>query len=85
MFQIILLICAAGVPPGECQPDQKALVVQTLGEERNELGCLRRGSLSAGADVVKPNEGEYEKIVCLRKPSETSAQDERLRTGLAAN
>jgi hypothetical protein len=65
MSQIISLICAVSVSPGDCTPDHGARVVQTIGEESNEQGCLRQGAVVTGA--IRPSEDEHEKIVCLRR------------------
>ncbi len=65
-FEILALICALGQDPRECIP-QTARVVEKIGEEHTELGCLRSGAISSGGAIVKPGDGEFEKIMCLRK------------------
>ena len=65
-FEILALICALGQQPRECIP-QTARVVEKIGEEKSELACLRSGALTSGSAIVKPKDGEYEKIMCLRK------------------
>jgi len=74
MFQIFVLICALGVEPRDCMPGTGARVVEKIGEENSELGCLRQGALSSGGAISKPKDGEFEKILCVRRGSRTLAQ-----------
>lgn len=67
-FEILALVCALGQDPRECMPPT-ARVVEKIGEEHSELACLRQGALSAGGATVKPGEGEYLKLMCVRRPS----------------
>ncbi len=66
-FEIIALICALGVDPSACTPGAGARVVEKIGEEHSELGCLRHGLLVSGGSISKPKDGEFEKIICVRK------------------
>lgn len=66
-FEIIALICALGVEPKDCMPGAGARVVEKIGEEHSELACMRQGLLSSGGSISKPKDGEFEKIICMRK------------------
>jgi len=70
-FEIIALICAIGIEPAECMPGAGARVVEKIGEESSELGCMRQGELSSGGSIAKPRADEFEKILCLRKGKPT--------------
>lgn len=66
-FEILVLICGLGVEPHDCMPGAGARVVEKIGEEHSELACMRQGALSAGGHVTHPGEGEYAKLMCVRK------------------
>jgi len=66
-FEIIVLICGMGVAPRDCMPGAGARVIEKIGEERSELACMRQGALSSGGAIAKPKDGEFEKIMCVRK------------------
>jgi hypothetical protein len=66
-FEILVLICGLGVEPRDCMPGAGARVVEKIGEEHSELACIRQGALSSGGAISKPKEGEFEKIMCVRK------------------
>jgi len=66
-FEILVLICSLGVEPRDCMPGAGARVVEKIGEEQSELACMRQGALSSGGAISKPKEGEFEKIMCVRK------------------
>lgn len=66
-FEIIALICAIGVEPQACQLSAGARVVEKIGEGQSEMECLRQGVLSSGGAISKPRDGEFEKIICVRK------------------
>ncbi len=72
-FEIVALVCALSVSPQDCTFEKGARIVEKIGEERSELGCLRQGALSAGGAVSKPRDDEYLKIVCRRRGVHTLA------------
>jgi hypothetical protein len=65
-FDVLLLVCILGQDPSECVP-QTARAVEKIGEGTSELDCMRWGALSSGGSVVKPQQGEYAKIECVRR------------------
>ena len=68
MFRIIAMVCLAGQDPAECQPPT-AQDVMVLGEEPNEMACLRQSQMSAGGVETLRRLGPHEwlKIACERK------------------
>jgi hypothetical protein len=71
VFDIIVLICALGMEPQECQPPTAADQV-FLSSVPNEIRCGMDGEerLAQAASLVKP--GYFVKITCVRR------EDERL-------
>jgi hypothetical protein len=71
MFDIIVLICAIGMEPQECQRPT-AIDQVFLGSVQNEICCGMDGEehLGQAASLVKP--GYFVKITCVRR------EDERL-------
>lgn len=66
-FEVIVLICVLSIEPKDCMPSAGARVVEKIGEAQSELSCMRWGLISSGGEIAKPKDGEYEKIICLRK------------------
>jgi hypothetical protein len=66
MFDIIVLICALGMEPRECQPPT-AVDQVFLGSVPNEIRCGIEGEehLAHAASLVKP--GYFIKITCVRR------------------
>ena len=62
-YSILALICALGQP---CTIET-ARTVEVIGQETNPLACMRQGLLSSGGSISKPKDGEFEKIVCLKR------------------
>jgi hypothetical protein len=66
MFDIIVLICALGMEPQECQPPT-AVDQVFLGSVPNEIRCGMDGEehLAQAASLVKA--GYFIKITCVRR------------------
>jgi len=65
MFQIIMLVCAIGISPSDCDPNNA--ISYTAGPQvRNEIMCLHQGETGIATTAVKPQQGEYLKVVCQR-------------------
>ncbi|MGB0087247.1 MAG: hypothetical protein WBP94_17970 [Rhodomicrobiaceae bacterium] len=66
MFQVLILICAAGVSPPDCQKDT-ALDVFRGPVVSNEVMCGLHGqAYLAETSLAARGPGEYMKIKCLR-------------------
>ena len=67
MFIPIVLVCIAGQSPQECLPPTARIVV--TGEAvPNELVCMRDGQMKfAQTAIAQRLNGEYTKVMCLRK------------------
>ena len=68
MFSIVALVCALGQDPAECQPPT-ARDVMVLGEERDEIACMRQAQMSAGKVETLRRIGpdEWIKFSCRRR------------------
>lgn len=71
MFEIVAMICIAGMAPGDCSPlPGFSRDVAIVGEVSNETYC----GISGMRDVAKSapfrdlSPGEWVKIMCVRKP-----------------
>lgn len=66
MFQMMILVCALGVPRAQCQADT-ALDVLHGPQVVNELMCGLHGqAMMAGTSLIGRNKGEYIKLTCAR-------------------
>jgi len=68
-FDVIVLVCALGQSPTECQPPT-ALRQIYLGTVPNEIRCAMDGQehLAQAASMVP--EGYWPKVICVRRPEE---------------
>ena len=67
MFKVILLVCAAHLAPGDCQPDT-ALYLLNGPDASNEVMCGMQSQAYLAETWLGRTlaEGEYLKIVCRR-------------------
>ena len=65
-FEIIAMICALGQGPRECVP-QTARSTFKVGEESNELACMRAAQMGAGKLSFRLRDDETWKFMCVRK------------------
>ncbi len=67
MFKVIILVCAASMPPSQCQPNSAIEVVQGP-DARNEIMCgMHSQAYLAGTAIgrdLRPD--EYVKVQCRR-------------------
>ncbi len=65
-FLVYILLCAASTAPGDCDT-HSALDVVLGPEAQNEIMCgLQVQEMFAGT-AIRPKDGEYVKISCLRR------------------
>ena len=66
-FNVILLICALGQSPADCQPPTARSVMVLEKGVRSELSCMREFALSSAkvASLIDA-EHEYPKLSCER-------------------
>jgi hypothetical protein len=73
MFQVLILICAAGVSPGDCQAEN-ALDVLRGPFVANEMMCGMQGQAYIAPTAVVPRgPGEFVKIKCMSAPAARNA------------
>ena len=65
-FEAIALICTLGQAPQDCLP-QTARAVEKIAEGPTEMACAVQAVKSSGGAIVKPGDGEYLKIMCVRR------------------
>lgn len=65
MFQILILVCAVGVAPTDCQPET-ALDIINGPSATSEMICGMHGQAYVAQTSLRPHtDGEYVKIKCL--------------------
>ena len=66
-FNVVLMICALGQSPSECQPPTARSVMVLEKGVRSELACMREFALSSAkvASLIDPAR-EYPKLSCER-------------------
>lgn len=65
-FVVYILLCAANVSPGDC--DRRNAVDVALGPEvRNEIMCGLEAQEMFARTAIRPKDGEYMKIACMRR------------------
>lgn len=70
-FQIIAMICVAGMAPQDCSPlPGYSRDVAIIGEVQNEITCgiEAQQDLAKNAPFRNLADGEFVKIMCVRKP-----------------
>ena len=67
MFKVLILVCAAGMAPRDCQAHNALEVVQGP-EARNEIACALQSQAYFAQTALGRNlrPGEYVKIRCRR-------------------
>lgn len=70
-FNVILLICALGQSPSECQPPTARSVMVLEKGVRSELACMREFAISSAkvASLIDA-EHEFPKLSCERVPED---------------
>lgn len=64
-FNVVLLLCALGQSPSECQPPTARSVVILEKGVRSEIACMREFALSAAkVPGLYDPEHEYPKLMC---------------------
>ena len=69
-FEIVAMICVAGMQPQDCAPEPGySRDVAIIGEVPNEIMCNIQAQWSLGRVVTFQNlaPGEFIKIMCVRK------------------
>jgi hypothetical protein len=70
-FIVYIFLCAASTAPGDC--DRSSAIDVMLGPEaRNEVMCGLEAQETVALTAVRPGDGEYVKISCLRRRPPTS-------------
>jgi hypothetical protein len=70
MFQVLVLICAAGMAPADCQRDTAIDVIRGP-VAANEITCGLHGQAYVAETALgRDLEGAYVKIQCLRRKAE---------------
>lgn len=64
-FTIIAMICTLGQSPSDCIP-QTSRSHYILGQESNELACMRQGMMSQARVQLEIAKDEYVKFMCVR-------------------
>jgi hypothetical protein len=65
-FVVYILLCAASTAPRDC--DNHNAVDVTLGPEaRNEIMCGLAAQEMFAQTAIRPKDGEYLKITCVRR------------------
>jgi len=70
VFQIVAMICMAGMQPQQCGPEPGySRDVAVIGEVQNELMCNVQAQWSLGRITTFQNlaPGEFIKIICVHK------------------
>lgn len=70
VFQIVAMICVAGMQPRDCGPEPGySRDVAIIGEVRSEIMCNIQAQRSLGRVATFQNlaTGEFIKIMCVRK------------------
>jgi hypothetical protein len=62
MISVYALLCAATLLRSECTAT--AIDVMRMPDADNELACLRDRMMTVAGLAIKPQEGEYWKVVC---------------------
>ena len=68
-FNIVAMICIAGMSPADCSPlPGFSRDVAVIGQVSNELWCLGEAQMDAATSAPFRNlaEGEFIKIMCVR-------------------
>jgi hypothetical protein len=65
MFRVIALICSISQGPEECTTNT-ARDLLVIGEEPNELACIRRGTIDAGKFAILVGPDEWVKTSCIK-------------------
>ena len=67
-FIVYILLCAASTTPGDC--DTRNAVDVVLGPDaRNEIMCGLAAQEMFAQTSIRPRNGEYLKISCVRRPA----------------
>lgn len=71
MLKVILLICAASIAPGDCQPETATYLLNGP-DATNEVSCGMQSQAYLAQTWIGRSlaEDEYLKIVCLRDAPE---------------
>jgi hypothetical protein len=63
---VYILLCSASTAPGDC--DRKSAIDVMLGPEvQNEVMCGLEAQETFALTAIRPRDGEYVKIACLRR------------------
>ncbi len=65
-FVVYILLCAASTAPGDCDA-RNAIDVMLGPEAQNEIICDLEGQETMALTAIRPREGEYVKVYCLRR------------------
>jgi hypothetical protein len=77
MFQILILVCMAGVAPADCQPETALDIINGPSAE-SEMTCGLHGQAYIAQTSLRPRAaGEYVKIKCLRPAEKAALVDQR--------
>jgi hypothetical protein len=63
MVSVVALLCAAGIAPADCTPDN-AIDVIAMSDVPNELFCLQDSMMALASLAVRAGPNEYWKVVC---------------------
>jgi hypothetical protein len=77
MFQVLILICAAGVAPADCQIETAIDVIHGP-RVASEIMCGLHGQAYIAQTSLRPGRaGEYVKLACLRPGKDEIARKDR--------
>jgi hypothetical protein len=63
---VYIFLCAASTAPGDC--DRSSAIDVMLGPEvQNEMMCGLEGQETLALTAIRPRDGEYVKISCVRR------------------
>jgi hypothetical protein len=65
-FVVYILLCAASTAPGDCDT-RNAIDVMLGPEAQNEIMCGLEAQEAFALTAIRPRDGEYVKISCLRR------------------
>jgi hypothetical protein len=66
MLTALVLICALGVAPADCDLDRSLGRIAVGGEFRSVYACLQAAMIEAAAQEHRFGPGTYPKIACTR-------------------
>lgn len=65
-FVVYIFVCSASIAPSDC--DKRTAIDVLLGPQaNNEIGCGLGAQEMLAQTAIRPRDGEYVKIACVRR------------------